>query len=590
MASQRVTTKSEKLTVNPRKNQIYPETKNNSKDTIIEPQLPNLGPSKEIGFVIAAGMGDPVKVGDDSDLITTYIPSKFKKGLRLGDPLIIYDYVEGENFGGIITQISCPNLLMEQLETYLFQQFTPTQTLINNKKIDFLEQGILVTIQLFCTLGKNGNKGPVDYCPHPRASVFKPSIDQVLNMFGLPDIEEGISYGPILLGRKPFQGETQGDRGKKKYIPYVMRKELLYEHEMIIGTTGKGKSVKNKNDLKQFIEHEGGAVIVFDRHGEYEQIGTPPIVPEDINEKKIWSDCKMESGPIKNLSIFKWSSTEKKKEKSNEIPFTIPFNDIEPIDLQFYLPSLSPQGYVVLPKLVNLFNSTGLKKTFRNFFNWLKNTDIDPSNVDPRTKDAILRRMSNILEWGVFDAPDVYELKIEDLIGLRKVAVIPIHHISNVDIATIVVFHIINLVSKWKLNPNGGKKIPVSLIIDEAQSYFPRFVDENKKTYINRLVSRAKVICREGRKFKLRMQFATQRPEELNSDVLSIVNTITFFGMTPIQVQTLKRFMELPISGNRLINLPKRNAIVYSKDNTDKPITILIPFPLISHPIKKPKN
>ncbi|MHA2060500.1 MAG: hypothetical protein ACW976_06960, partial [Candidatus Ranarchaeia archaeon] len=116
---------------------------------LVQPRLPLWGAEKEIGYVIAAGAHEAVKIGADADLVTTLIPSKFKKGLRLGDPLIVYDYVEGECFGGLITEIACPNMMMEHLETYLFEKFVPTQTLIDNNRLDFLEQGVLVSIQLF---------------------------------------------------------------------------------------------------------------------------------------------------------------------------------------------------------------------------------------------------------------------------------------------------------------------------------------------------------------------------------------------------------------------------------------------------------
>ena len=69
---------------------------------MLQPRLPQWGAEKEIGYVIAAGAHEAVKIGADADLVTTLIPSKFKKGLRLGDPLIVYDYVEGECFGGLI--------------------------------------------------------------------------------------------------------------------------------------------------------------------------------------------------------------------------------------------------------------------------------------------------------------------------------------------------------------------------------------------------------------------------------------------------------------------------------------------------------
>ncbi|MHA1839502.1 MAG: ATP-binding protein [Candidatus Ranarchaeia archaeon] len=554
----------------------------------ILPRMPAWGPEHEIGYVVAAGARDAVRIGENDDIVTILVPSKFKRGLRLGDPLLIHDYVEGESFGGVIAEIVCPNMAAEQLETCLFEHFIPTQELIQNYRLEFLEQGILVMLQLFCTLTPDGNKGPVDYCPHPRSSVFRPSTDYILRMFDLPPLSEGVAYGPLMLGRKPFARDHPD--GRTEYLPYVMRTNLLFEHEMIVGTTGKGKTVRNKNDLKQFIDQTAGTVIIFDRHGEYECLHEDPVMPEDPNEIQIWDDCNMKPGPVKDFRVFKWSRTPDRNTPSYEMRFTIPFHLIRPEDLQFYLPSLSQQGYVVLPKLVKMFRAEGIQITFVNFYSWLRDTEINQSICDPRTKDAILRRMSNLIEWGVFDAPGIPELTIDHLMRPKGVSVIPVHHIPNVDVATIVVFHVINITSRWKICPEGINKPPVCVIIDEAQNYFPRFVDESKRTYIKRLVSRAKVICREGRKFKLRMQFATQRPEELDPDVLSIVNTISFMGMTPIQVQSLRRHMELPVSPNRLINLPKRHTIIFSKDNTDKPVTVLVPWPLVKHPIRDSKK
>ena len=104
------------------------------------------------------------------------------------------------------------------------------------------------------------------------------------------------------------------------------------------------------------------------------------------------------------------------------------------------------------------------------------------------------------------------------------------------DIVTILAFHILNKLARHKLSGQ-DKEIPVMILVDEAHNYFPKFVDSERRAFIKRLVRRAKTICKEGRKFKLRLQFTTQRPEEIDVGVLSIVNTITFFGCTPQQIE-----------------------------------------------------
>ena len=366
-----------------------------------------------------------------------------------------------------------------------------------------------------------------------------------------------------------------------------MREHLLYEHEFSVGTTGKGKTVRNKNDVKQWIDKLRGAVVILDKHGEYVDLGKSPVNPPDLKEQTIWEDCSFQTAGLKDLKIFKWAPRLPEEPNKKVEYFTVRLGELESSDLCYYLPELTPQGYTVLPRLVNFFKrESGLLPTLANFERWLRRVDLQESVADQRTVSAVLRRLAMTLESRIFDGLDLEDISIQKLVFPGRVSVIPLNHILDEDVVTMIAFHVLNKLARHKLSGQDKAKIPVMILVDEAHNYFPRFVDLERRAFIKRLVRRAKTICKEGRKFQLRLQFTTQRPEEIDIGVLSIVNTITFFGCTPQQVSSLKKAIELPISPNQLINLPKRTSIIYSKDNTDAPVTVLVPWPTLRHPVR----
>jgi len=571
---------------------------------VISPKNPPWPAEREIGYVIAAGAKDAVRITEtEANLVLCLIPIRYRMGLRLGDPLVIWDYVENELFGGVVAEISLPNILREHLETFLFEEFVPTQELVKVGSVDFLEQPAMITVKLFCTLEpKKWQKGPVDYTPHPRASVFRPGPNLVRKMFGLADRGEGVCYGVILLGRKPYKfvtgpdiqfvdiaSDTTENGPLLTYFPYIMREHLLFEHEFSIGTTGKGKTVRNKNDVKQWVDQLNGAVIILDKHGEYVDLDKPPMNPPlgETEEFLVWEDGEFRAEGLKDLKVYKWASQLPERPNSKFRYFTCRFKELSGANLCYYLPELTPQGYAILPRLVGHFkHDSNLLPTLANFERWLRHANLPDSVADQRTISAIIRRVAQTIESQIFDGLDLHDIPINELIRPGRVSVFPLNHVLDEDLVTILAFHVLNKLASHKLS-GYDREIPVLILVDEAHNYFPRFVDPEQRVFIKRLVRRAKTICKEGRKFRLRLQFTTQRPEEINIGVLSIVNTITFFGCTPQQVSSLKNAIELPVSPNQLINLPKRTTIIYSKDNTDQPVTVQVPWPTLWHPVRE---
>ena len=525
------------------------------------------------------------------DVNKTYVWIRIVKNsekIRIGYPVIIFDYRYGEYITGIIRAMGYDVEDPELYDRQIIPHQPLTSELIQFNDTLFLELSPLYGVEPYCTLKKVGEeiqKESVNFAPHIRAPAFIPPTKVIYSILGVPD--DGVPYGVIIVG-----SDLLVDPMTKTFVPYYMNIPVLFEHELVIGSTGKGKTVKCKNDIYLFLRATNGSVIVFDLHGEYSEITDDPltdVTPPDI-EFKIWKDMGVFPKSIKDVIIWRWArAPEEVDSDSNVKYFTIKFEEIPPRALQYYLPALSPQGYVVLPKLVRIFKQEYKgEKTFRNFYDWLNIMYFDSSIISNKTRDALLRRLAPLLEEEIFDVNGLNDIIPEEILIPGRVSIFDLSHIANNTIRRIIVLHVLRKISKIKLRDSKGRYPPTFILIDEAHNYFPKHIyDNDEKNYIERAINLVDRICKEGRKFKLRIEFSTQSPEDLHPSVIKTVNTITFFGVNPVQASILNKSMELPVSITEIMNLPTRRAIVYSRSNADIPIKILVPWPLLKHKISK---
>lgn len=563
-------------------------------EDIVRQNRPWLEGCVEVGYVIVP-KHVVIQVGEKPEnALWVRIRPDYVKRVRIGWPVLIYDYIRGEYIAGVITAMGYD---IEEPEAYeresIYPRIVLTSTLIEYGDFEFLENLPVYGVEPICTFRlENGviKRGSVNFAPHARAPVYIPPEHIILKIYDLP--EEGIPYGPIVLGGD----EIAIDPLTGRPIFYKLRPPLLFEHELVLGTTGKGKTTKCKNDIFWFIKTTGGCVIVFDLHGEYSMIAEDPTEEYEgkVSEldRKLWEEMGVSPTKIDDVVTWFWvprDESEKYKGKSSERVrfFSIHFNDIPANQLQYYLPALSPQGYHVLPVLVREFRRQG-GKTLEEFYEWLQEQKFERKQVAPATLYAIIRRIAVVLEEGVFDGclPDI---DINEIFKPGRVTIINLASIESQIARRIVVFHVINKVASVKLRDYEQRYPPTMLLVDEAHQFFPKRVhDRDEADYIDRAVRWIARICREGRKFKLRVEFSTQCPEDLHPEVIKTVNTITFFGCTPVQVKALESAMHpLPVDKNELINLETRYAIVWSRDNAKVPVKILIPWPLLKHKIMK---
>jgi len=522
--------------------------------------------------------------------------------IRLGFPLLVFDYIHGEYIAGTIKMMGYDVAWHELVDRDVVDaRNILTSEMIESGDTEFLELVPLVGIEPLCSLKYAGHghilRGDVNFAPHIRAPAFLPSQRIVNIIYGLPT--NGPRYGALMFGDEVLVDPQSG-----KCIAYRVRQEILFEHELVTGTTGKGKTAKCKNDIYMFVKEIGGAVVIIDTHNEYSMIYEDPIREDDPikpNEFdiKIWNDLNIKPSKIEDLIV--WiplnrglnvdKIDDKISSKKNIVRFfSIQFRNISPSMLQYYLPALSPQGYYVLPKLVSKFRKIYKddNNTLEKFYRWLENTRFSKDFISDATRDALLRRIASILEEKIFDREDGRELDIKTLLHSRRVSIIRTDLIPSATARRIIVMHVISEIARQKLRDYDERYPPTMLLIDEAHNYFPRFVyDLNEKDWVLRTVSWVERIAREGRKFRLRIEFSTQSPEDLNPRILKTVNTYTLFGLTPLQIRTLKKFMELPVDKTVLMNLPTRCAVIYSRSNAGIPMKIFVPWALLRHKITK---
>ena len=572
-----------------------------SKQEIIEKiSMPWLDECVEVGYlVIPKKLSVKVGASKATRLLWIRLFSNWSTKVRVGFPLIIYDYLHGEYIAGIITMMGYDVAWHELIDRDVSEtRNTLTSQMVAEGDIEFLELVPLVGIEPICSLKNVDGKivrGDVNFAPHIRAPAFLPSQRIINVIYGIPD--GGPVYGAIMFG-----DEVIYDPKTSRMIAYRMRPELLFEHELITGTTGKGKTAKCKNDIYNFVETFSGAVVVIDTHNEYSMIAEEPVQDEDpikpsAFDIKMWEDLGLKPKKIDDVVVWipKHTSIDENKRqidaKNVRIRyFTIKFGNIPPSMLQYYLPALSPQGYYILPKLVKKFRSiySNERCTLEKFYWWLENTRLPKEVITDATREAILRRLAAILGEEIFDAEGTSDISMKEMLKPRRVNIVRVDLVSSIVAKRIVVMHIISKIAQMKLSDYGDKFPPTMLLIDEAHNYFPRFVyDLNEKEWVLRTVSWVERIAREGRKFRLRIEFSTQSPEDLNPRILKTVNTYTLFGLTPLQIKTLRKFMELPIDPTTLINLPARRAIVFSRSNASIPMKILVPWALLRHKMTK---
>lgn len=155
----------------------------------------------------------------------------------------------------------------------------------------------------------------------------------------------------------------------------------------------------------------------------------------------------------------------------------------------------------------------------------MRNYGLSSLDLYPQTREAIIRMLRSINEFGIFNVAGTFDVDFE---SLQKKTIVDLSWVlentSAVEAIAMVTYTILNDFYSYKdmeYKKGGGKELTI-LALDEAHEYFPQTRDEDSKSIVEGLLNK---LMRLGRVRKISVILATHMPDDLNPLVLQLSNT-----------------------------------------------------------------
>lgn len=124
----------------------------------------------------------------------------------------------------------------------------------------------------------------------------------------------------------------------------------------------------------------------------------------------------------------------------------------------------------------------------------------------------------------------------------------------------VILYVLLNL-QKLKLETN-LLKYPVIVVIDEAHEIFKNVTGSSKEARYYTLISKFLAeFGSRGRKYRLGLWLASQRPQDLHKDIQKVVGTYLILGLNPEHKRWLTNTLGSSKNADFILNLPNRYAL-----------------------------
>jgi uncharacterized protein len=284
--------------------------------------------------------------------------------------------------------------------------------------------------------------------------------------------------------------------------------EVVSRHLAVLAMTGAGKSYTVGVIIEELMK-KNGSIIVFDMHGEFKMTeikGSKTVIYEVEGKDKIKVDV----------------STLSTQDLMNLMPDLTP-TQIDLLDEVFSLSSRFFDRYDLDTVYRVLESIQDLQKNGKNSQESIFPSDIIKSiskKTSMQTIGALMRRIKRLDRMGVFTSEGT---KISEIVSQGQLSIIDL---SDADerVSTTIVSAICRVIfdgRKRYVRGDGGISSPTFIILEEAHNFIPRG-DDGTFNPAKRIIRK---IAREGRKFGVGLCIVSQRPNKLDSDVLSQCNT-----------------------------------------------------------------
>lgn len=346
------------------------------------------------------------------------------------------------------------------------------------------------------------------------------------------------------------EGLVIGKYASNKSVKAILDGNKFFQrHASIVGSTGSGKSFTVANILEKANDLDHSNVIVFDLHGEYNELSYAKQIKINSNgglHIPLWFFNYEE---IHSLFIESAEGT-----SSNQRAIVIKYileNKKKYIDTQ--MENLSSE--IITADTPIPFSAVGLKEFLeRENIKEEETGEVYKSGDkqgQPKTKQGqyygkltnLITRLQTKIDDKkysfIFDEVStsvsgyLNEFVSEIMDNSYKIKVIDLSEVPS-DILSIVIGIVTRLVYEvqfWMTPKSNETRHPLAFICDEAHLYMPR--DTSKmKAVENKSLEIFEKIAKEGRKYGVSLVIVSQRPAELNTTIISQCNNIISLKVT----------------------------------------------------------
>ena len=450
--------------------------------------------------------------------------------LKINDIVVLSGNNADEKLIGIVTRVSKKRIDIDDEETeeqeysYNFCNITLVGTFY--KKLSSTKQNIF--------------KRAVNTYPEINSKVYLAdgkALSIIMNSF-----ENEISSEKRLI---------IGKYASNKTVEAILDGNRFFQrHATIVGSTGSGKSFTVANILEKANELEHANLIVFDLHGEYNELSYAEQIKicdsEDglhiplwfFNYEEIHSlfiESSEGTSTNQRAAVIKYILEHKKRYlEENMTEFS---SEIITADTPIPFSAKGLKEYLEVDNIKEdetgeVYKSgdrQGQAKTKQGqYYGKLTNliTRLQ-TKIDDKKYGFVFNEDNTV-------RADYLKEFVDKIMGLdKKIKVIDLSEVPS-DMLPIIIGIVTRLVYEvqfWMSPKTDETRHPIAFICDEAHLYMPR--DTTKlKAVENKSLEIFEKISKEGRKYGVSLVIVSQRPAELNSTIISQCNNIISLKIT----------------------------------------------------------
>jgi DNA helicase HerA-like ATPase len=353
-----------------------------------------------------------------------------------------------------------------------------------------------------------------------------------------------------------------GTLSTRESVPvYVNINELVSRHCAVLAMTGAGKSYTVGVLIEEIVKKNGSAVV-FDLHGEFVGVkfrdSSVKVFDVEGKDKIKVNVDSLSTGDYVNLMP---DLTNTQRDLLDEV-LNLADKFYEKFDLNTILEILSI-----------IYDTKKGEKPDEIVFNSREITTITKKVTLP-TIGALMRRIRRLDRMGVFS---IKGTPLDEIVKENQLTVFNLseaeERVSEIIVAAIS-RSIFDGRKKFMRGEGGGLATPTFIVLEEAHNFAPRIVEGD---FIpSRSILRK--IAREGRKFGVGLCVISQRPNKLDSDVLSQCNTQFIMKMVnPADQEYIRQSVET-VTEDIVRDLPSlsRGEAIISGNAINMPVPVRI--------------